>query len=328
MNITDEATFAELTEHHRRELRAHCYRMLGSFDEAEDLVQETMLRAWRRRDSFQGRSTLRTWLYTIATNACLDQLRRRPRQLARPLRMPGQPDVVEIAWLEPFPDSLAEPVAAPEDQPDAVAVATETIELAFLIAIQQLPPRQRAVLILRDVVDWSAAQTAEALDMTVASVNSALQRAKATLREVAQRQDRESVRAAAVADASEQERELLRRYVDAHAAADPAAIVDMMREEARIWMPPQPLYFLGREAIAALFRQLFVTEPVGEFRLVPTRSNGQPAAANYLRAPGDTEFRAVALDVLRFVDGRLEEIVVFDKKFFPLFGLPEIWVGS
>ena len=328
MNIIDEASFAELTERHRRELRAHCYRMLGSFDEAEDLVQETMLRAWRRRDGFQGRSSLRTWLYTIATNACLDQLRRRPRQPAPPVRMPGQPDFVEISWLEPFPDSLVEPVAAPEDQPDAVAVATETIELAFLIAIQQLPPRQRAVLILRDVVDWSAAQTAEALDMTVASVNSALQRAKATLREVAQRQDRESVRAAAVADASEQERELLRRYVDAHAAADPAAIVDMMREEARIWMPPQPLYFLGREAIAALFRQLFVTEPVGEFRLVPTRSNGQPAAANYLRAPGDTEFRAVALDVLRFVDGRLDEIVVFDKKFFPLFGLPEIWVAS
>jgi len=328
MNIIDEASFAELTERHRRELRAHCYRMLGSFDEAEDLVQETMLRAWRRRDGFQGRSSLRTWLYTIATNACLDQLRRRPRQPAPPVRMPGQPDFVEIAWLEPFPDSLVEPVAAPEDQPYAVAVATETIELAFLIAIQQLPPRQRAVLILRDVVDWSAAQTAEALDMTVASVNSALQRAKATLREVAQRQDRDSVRAAAVADASEQERELLRRYVDAHAAADPAAIVDMMREEARIWMPPQPLYFLGREAIAALFRQLFVTEPVGEFRLVPTRSNGQPAAANYLRAPGDTEFRAVALDVLRFVDGRLDEIVVFDKKFFPLFGLPEIWVGS
>jgi len=328
MNIIDEASFAELTERHRRELRAHCYRMLGSFDEAEDLVQETMLRAWRRRDGFQGRSSLRTWLYTIATNACLDQLRRRPRRPAPPVRMPGQPDFVEISWLEPFPDSLVEPVAAPEDQPDAVAVATETIELAFLIAIQQLPPRQRAVLILRDVVDWSAAQTAEALDMTVASVNSALQRAKATLREVAQRQDRDSVRAAAVADASEQERELLRRYVDAHAAADPAAIVDMMREEARIWMPPQPLHFLGREAIAALFRQLFVTEPVGEFRLVPTRSNGQPAAANYLRAPGDTEFRAVALDVLRFVDGRLDEIVVFDKKFFPLFGLPEIWVAS
>jgi RNA polymerase sigma-70 factor (ECF subfamily) len=328
MNISDEASFAELTERHRRELRAHCYRMLGSFDEAEDLVQETMLRAWRRRDGFQGRSSVRTWLYTIATNACLDQLRRRPRQPAPPVRVPGQPEFVEISWLEPFPDALAEPVTAPEDQPDAVAVATETIELAFLIAIQQLPPRQRAVLILRDVVDWSAADTAAALDMTVASVNSALQRAKATLREVAQRQDRESVRAAAVADASAQERELLRRYVDAHAAADPAAIVDMLREEARIWMPPQPLHFLGREAIAAFFRQVFVTEPVGEFRLMPTRSNGQPAAANYLRAPGDTEFRALALDVLRFVDGRLDEIVVFDKKFFPLYGLPEVWTGS
>lgn len=334
MNITDEATFAEQTERHRRELRAHCYRMLGSFDEAEDLVQETMLRAWRRRDGFEGRSSLRTWLYTIATNACLDHLRRRPRQPAPPVREPGQPEFVEISWLGPFPDSLmqsdemVEPVAAAEDRPDAVAVAAETIELAFLVAIQQLPPRQRAVLILRDVVDWSAADTAAALDMTVASVNSAMQRAKATLREIAERQNRDTMRASAVAAASVQERELLQRYIDAHAAGDPAVIVDMLREEARFWMPPQPLHFLGKPAIAEFFREIFVTRPVGEFRLVPTRSNGHPAAANYLRAPGDTQFRAVSLDVLRFVDGTLDEVVTFDNKLFPLFGLPEVWAGD
>ncbi|HEY5881393.1 MAG TPA: RNA polymerase subunit sigma-70 [Nakamurella sp.] len=323
MDITDEATFAELTEHHRRELRAHCYRMLGSFDEAEDLVQETMLRAWRRRDGFEGRSSLRTWLYTIATNACLDHLRRRPRQPAAAVREPGRPEFVEITWLEPFPDSLAEPVAPEQDRPDAAAVAAETIELAFLIAIQQLPPRQRAVLILRDLVDWSAAETAAALDMTVASVNSAMQRAKATLREIAERQNRDTVSP----NASRQERELLRRYVDAHRAGDPAVIVDMLREEARFWMPPQPLHFLGKHAIAAFFQEIFVTKPVGEFRLVPTRSNGHPAAANYLRAPGEDEFRALSLDVLRFVDGTLDEIVTFDNKFFPLFGLPEVWAG-
>lgn len=321
-----EATFAELTERHRRELRAHCYRMLGSFDEAEDLVQETMLRAWRHRESFAGRSSLRTWLYTIATNACLDHLRRRPRQPGPAMRAPGQPEFVEIAWLEPFPDSLlAEPVAPSQDRPDVAAVAAETIELAFLIAIQQLPPRQRAVLILRDVVDWSAADTATALDMTVAAVNSALQRAKATLREIAQRQDRETMRTPA---ASAAERQLLRRYVDAHAAGDPEAIVGLLREEVRIWMPPEPLSFRGRDAVAEFFHEIFVTRPVGEFRLLPTtRSNGHPTVANYLREPGDTEFRAVALDVIRLVDGRIDEIVVFAKRFFPLFGLPEVFPG-
>ena len=325
MTITDETAFAEQTEQHRRELRAHCYRMLGSFDEAEDLVQETMLRAWRHRDSFAGRSSLRTWLYTIATNACLDQLRRRPRQPAPAVSVPGQPELVEIAWLAPFPDSLVEPVAPADDRPDVAAVAAETIELAFLIAIQQLPPRQRAVLILREVVDWSAADTATALDMTVAAVNSALQRAKATLREIAQRQDRESMR---VPTASAAERELVRRYVDAHAAGDHAAIVELLREEVRIWMPPEPMHFLGRDAVADLFHELFVSGPVGEFRLLPAgRSNGHPAVANYLKRPGDDEFRAAALDVLRLVDGRVDEIVVFDKRFFPLFGLPDVYPG-
>jgi len=326
MEITDETTFAEATERHRRELRAHCYRMLGSFDEAEDLVQETMLRAWRSRDLFAGRSSFRTWLYTIATNACLDQLRRRPRQPVPAEPVAGQPEFVEIPWLEPFPDSLlVEPVAPAGERPDAAAVAAETIELAFLIAIQQLPPRQRAVLILREVVDWSAADTATALDMTVAAVNSALQRAKATLRAIAERQDRETMRATV---ASPAERELLRRYVDAHAAGDPDTIVGLLREEVRIWMPPDPMYFRGRDAAADLFREIFVSKPVGEFRLLPAgRSNGHPVVANYLRAPGDTEFRAVALDVIRLLDGRIAEIVVFAKHYFPRFGLPDVFPG-
>jgi RNA polymerase sigma-70 factor (ECF subfamily) len=154
-----------------------------------------------------------------------------------------------------------------------------------------------------------------------------MQRAKATLREIARRQDRDTMRAGAVSAASGEERELLRRYVDAHAAADPAVIVGMLREEVRCWMPPQPQHFLGRDAVAAFFQEIFVTKPPGEFRLVPTRSNGHPAAANYLRAPGADEFRALSLDVLRFVDGTLDEIVTFDNKFFPLFGLPEVWAG-
>jgi RNA polymerase sigma-70 factor, ECF subfamily len=323
---TTESEFAELTEQHRRELRVHCYRMLGSFDEAEDLVQETMLRAWRRRDSFEGRSSFRSWLYTIATNACLDQLRKRPRTPAPPMSVPGQPDFVEISWLEPFPDTLVEPVAAADDRPDAAVVAKETIELAFLVTIQQLPPRQRAVLILRDVVEWSAAETAVALDMTVASVNSAMQRARATLRELAGEQDLESWRdSASAAHATPDERELLQRDMDAHTAADPNAIVDMLREESRLWMPPEPQHFIGREQIAAFFREIFVTDPPGEFRLVPTWSNGQPAAANYLKAPGDAEFRALTIDVLRFEDGQLAEIVAFQQRFFSIFGLPEIW---
>lgn len=323
-----ETAFAEQTERHRRELRAHCYRMLGSFDEAEDLVQETMLRAWRHRETFVGRSSLRTWLYSIATNACLDQLRRRPRQPGAAVRVAGRPELVEIAWLEPFPDSLAgtpDPAAPMQDRPDVAAVAAETIELAFLIAIQQLPPRQRAVLILREVVDWSAADTATALDMTVAAVNSAQQRAKATLREIARRQDRQTMRVPATSAA---ERELLRRYVDAHAAADTGAIVELLREEVRIWMPPEPQHFLGRRAAADLFHEIFVASPVGEFRLLPAaRANGHPAVANYLKRPGDTEFRAAALDVIRLVDGRIDEIVVFEKRHFPRFGLPEVFPG-
>src|SRR5688500_4983166 len=198
----DEAAFAALVDRHRRELQVHCYRMLGSFEESEDLVQETFLRAWRKRQSFEGRSTVRTWLYGTAANACLDALERRPRRLAGG----------EIPWLQPYPDHLLEEIASSDDEPDAAAVEKETIELAFLAAIQHLPPRPRAVLILRDVLGWSAKDAAALLETSVASVNSALQRARAGMKKHLPARRLEW---APGADASEAERVLLRRYVDA-----------------------------------------------------------------------------------------------------------------
>ncbi len=173
--MIDEATFGALLERHRRELHVHCYRMIGSFDEAEDLVQETLLRAWHRRDQFQGGPWFRAWLYRIATNACLDRIRRDRR------RVPTLRSFAEVPWLQPYPDDLLDEVAASDDEPDAVVVARETIELGFLVALQLLPPRQRAALMVRDVLGWTAAETAALLDTSVAAANSALQRASATL---------------------------------------------------------------------------------------------------------------------------------------------------
>ncbi len=173
---TDEATFAEAVERHRRELHVHCYRMLGSFEEAEDALQEAFLRAWRGRESFEGDSQLRAWLYKIATNVCLDALRRNKRQV------PVLHSKAEVPWLQPYPDQLLDEIAPSDEQPDAVVVARETIELTFIALIQLLPARQRAAVILRDVLDWSAAETAKLLDVSVASANSALQRGRETLR--------------------------------------------------------------------------------------------------------------------------------------------------
>ena len=250
----DESAFAALFERHRGELQVHCYRMLGSFEDSEDLVQETFLRAWRKRASFgsDGRSSFRAWLYRIATNACLDVLRSRPRRVlppqvaaaADPAAPPSPP--ADLPWLQPYPDRLLEPVAPAEDEPGAVVVARETIELAFIAAIQHLPPRQRAVLILRDVLGWSAKDTASLLEASVASVNSALQRARATLRD---RLPERRTEWAPSSEPSEEERELLRRYVDAHERADADALAELLREDARLTMPPHPTWYAGREAI-------------------------------------------------------------------------------
>ena len=302
----DEAAFAALVEPHRRELQVHCYRMLGSFEESEDQVQETFLRAWRRRETFQGRSTFRAWLYRIATNACLDALAARPRAAPR--------DPADIPWLEPFPDRLL-PAA---DEPDAVVVARETIELAFLAAIQLLPPRQRAALILRDVLGWPAKDTAALLELSVPAVNSALQRARSALRE-----NLPERRVDWDAQGSEDERALVQRYVELTERGDGAGLAAMLREDARFSMPPEPGTWVGRDTIAAAWEEGgFGTEEFGDVRCLVTAANRQPAVATYLRKPGDTAHRALALDVLRHDGDAITDIVTFPPSLYPAFGLP------
>jgi RNA polymerase sigma-70 factor (TIGR02960 family) len=308
--LADEAAFAVLVERHRRELHVHCYRMLGSFEEAEDLVQETFLRAWRRREGFEGGPLFRAWLYRIATNACLDALRRSRR------RVPSLHSFAEVPWLQPYPDRLLDEIAPNDTQPDAVVVAKETIELTFLAVIQLLPPRQRAVLILRDLLGWSAGETASMLDTSVAAANSALQRARATLRARLPARPSDWIGP----EPSEEERVLLERFIDAHERADAAAAAALVREDIRITMPPHPWCYEGLASIAPLLEH-GLSEP-GDWRLLPTGANRQPTAASYLRARGDTEFRAFKLDVLRVEGGAIAEITTFDARLFPAFDLP------
>jgi RNA polymerase sigma-70 factor, ECF subfamily len=318
--VGDDAAFMQVADRYRSELQVHCYRMLGSFTDAEDHVQETLLRAWRNRDSFEGRSPIRAWLYRIATNVCLDTLRTHPERVVL-VGGGGDPAPSEIPWLQPYPDLLLDRQASRANEPDALVVARETIELAYLTAIQLLSPNQRAVLILRDVLDFSALETADLLDTSVASVTSALQRARATLKQ--HRPDEPTARTPS-AEPSVEERALLQRYMDAHARADSEAVVAMMREDVRFTMPPEPTLYEGKAALAGFFAEAFAPGAVGEFRLVATRANRHPAAANYIRVPGDTAFRAMSLDVLRFEGGQLAEITTFDTTLFPLFGLPEV----
>jgi RNA polymerase sigma-70 factor, ECF subfamily len=323
----EKSAFAALVERYRGELQVHCYRMLGSFEDSEDLVQETFLRAWRARASFgsDGRSSVRAWLYRIATNACLDVLRSRPRRvLPQQLATAGDPAAppsppIDLPWLQPYPDRLLTSTASAEDEPGAVVVARETIELAFLAAIQHLPPRQRAALILRDVLGWTAKDTASLLETSVFSVNSALQRARATLRDRLPEQRTEWARSSA---ASEEERELLGRYVDAHERADVGALARLLREDAILTMPPHPTWYAGREAILIASQKGFDPE-FGHLRSVVAGANMQPAAAHYLRLPGESEYRPLALDVLRIEDLRIVEISSFVfPELFPAFGLP------
>jgi RNA polymerase sigma-70 factor (ECF subfamily) len=307
----DEAAFTEQLQRHRRELHVHCYRMLGSFDECEDLVQETFLRAWRSRATFAGRSSLRAWLYRIATNACLDALDKRPRTPATS---------GEVAWLQPYPDELLDEVPDAEDGPDAVVVDKETIELAFLTAIQHLAPLPRAVFIFRDVLDCSARETAELLETTVASVNSALQRARAGMREhLPERRSEWSPGT----DPSAAERELLERYVAFSERADAQGLATLLHEDLRFSMPPEPGIFEGRDHVVGLWVGAgFGTDAFGEMRCIVTRANRQPAVAAYIRRPGDTVATPEALDVLRFADDTIIEIVTFGRQAFPAFGLP------
>ncbi len=314
----DEAAFAELTEQYRRELRVHCYRILGSFDEAEDLVQEALLRAWRYRGSFQGRSTFRAWLYRIATNACLDFLDRHPRQPTAG----GTSRAGDTPWLQPFPDRLLEPVAAREAEPEAVAVAKEAIELAFVVAIQHLPPRQRAVLILRDVLGWSAAETGEQLEMSVAAVKSALQRARPVLRE--HLLERQSGRAR-TAPSDDRQRKLLAQFMAAHERMDVGALAELLSADVRLSMPPLPFFFAGRaEVVAFVENALGPGSPLhrAQWRGVPVWANRQPAMAGYIRRAGEPSYQAQVLNVLRVEDGEITEITAFQPRVFGAFGLP------
>jgi RNA polymerase sigma-70 factor (ECF subfamily) len=311
---SDEAAFAGLVERHRRALHVHCYRMLGSFEEAEDAVQETFLRAWRARQAFEGGELLRAWLYRIATNACLDAIRRSRR------RVPSLSSIAEVPWLQPYPDRLLDEVAPDAEQPETVVVARETIELAFVAVIQLLPPRQRAVLLLRDVLGWSATETAGRLELSVPAANSALQRARATLRQQlpGERLDGRTT------DLSERERELLAGFIATHESGDADAAVALMREDIRVTMPPYPRLYEGLAAVRALAEQGTGPNGHGDWRLLPTRANRLPAAASYLREWGGSEYRAFKLDVLRVADGRIAEITTFGPGLFPAFGLPPV----
>jgi RNA polymerase sigma-70 factor (TIGR02960 family) len=305
----DEAAFTGLIERHRRELHVHCYRMLASFEEAEDAVQETFLRAWRSRDTFDGGSLFRAWLYRIATNVCLDAVRRNSRRLTT------LHNFSEVPWLQPYPDALLDEAAPTDDQPDALVVERETIELAFLAAMQVLPPRQRATLIARDVLGWPASETASLLGTTVAASNSALQRARATMQEhLPERRSEWSA-----GKPSDEERALLERFIDAHERLDAAGAIAIAAQDLRITMPPAPYLFEGLAVIGPL---LDTALREGEWRLVPTWANRMPAAASYLRRAGDSEFRAFKLDVLRIRDGLIAEITTFGWVLFPEFGLP------
>lgn len=305
----DEAAFQRLTDKYRRELLVHCYRMLGSLDDAEDMLQETLLRAWRGLESFQGRSPVRSWLYKIATNVCLDFIASRKRRVLPNVALaaanPGDPlpgPSEELVWLEPVPDALID--LRPSANPEAYYDARESVELAFLATLQTLPGRQRAVLILRDVLGWTASEVAELLGSSAASVNSALQRARIAMK--AYRKDRK--RAETTRADSEATTSLLARYVDAWQAADTKKLVALLRDDVVFTMPPLPLWYRGREAIAwFLDTQLFAGDGHGRFRVEATRANASPAFALYQRDAAGV-YRFGGLHVLQIEDGQIATI--------------------
>jgi RNA polymerase sigma-70 factor, ECF subfamily len=315
----DETEFAGHFERYRRELQLHCYRLTGSLADSEDLTQETFLRAWRSRESFRGEAPLRAWLYRIATNACLDALRTRRRPALQPA--PSGARDFEVPWLQPYPDELVEGLAAPEADPQDAVVSKETIELAFIVAIQQLTPAQRAVLILRDVLGWRAKDTAALLETSVASVNSALQRARAGLQQYLPQRRLEWE---AGSDTTSQERDLLQRYIEATEDADPEAMLETLHEDLRFAMPPEPGLFVGRKKVLEYWAPGFDVEGFGRMTGIVTRASMQPAVACYRQKPGESEYRALALDVMRIENGAIAEITTFPAELFPALGLPEV----
>jgi RNA polymerase sigma-70 factor, ECF subfamily len=316
----DEAAFTQLVERYRGELQVHAYRMLGSLEDAQDALQEAFLRAWKARATYRRQSTFRAWLYRITTNACLRILERRPRRLV-PYEIGPAAEVgahptppADLPWLQPYPDRLID--ESPE--PDEAAVTRETIELAFLAAIQHLPPRQRAVLILRDALDWPADDTAGVLEMSLAAVNSALQRARATMQE---RLPAARLEWATAADAEDAERSLLHTYMEAFERHDDRRLVTLLREDVRLAMPPHPTWYEGLEAVAAFLARVAFRPGSEPHRFVPTRANRQPAFGVYRGEGADA--RPFAINVVEIEAGSVAAMHFFKyPELFPAFGLP------
>jgi RNA polymerase sigma-70 factor, ECF subfamily len=328
----DEGAYGRLVENYRGELHAHCYRMLGSVHDAEDALQDAFLRAWRGLARFEGRSSLRSWLYRIATNTCLDVVARRPKRVlpldygpaGDPHKGPGQP-LVESVWVEPYPDEtlgVADGFAAPEARYEQ----RESVELAFIAALQHLPARQRAVLILREVLGFSAREVAETLDTTTASVNSALQRARKTIEDhLPDRSQQATLRS--VGD--DEVRELVERYVEAWERGDVEAVAAMLAEDAAIAMPPMASWFRGPGVLVFLRDWAFsgrVYDALGNrrVRVIPTRASGQPAFGTYSWNPERERYLPTVLQVLTLRGGQIEEITGFVMpEIFTRFGLPD-----
>jgi RNA polymerase sigma-70 factor (ECF subfamily) len=319
--VGDSEAFGALTARHRRELQVHCYRMLGSLQDAEDALQDTLLAAWQGLGGYEGRASIRTWLYRIATNRCLDALRAASRRPAKEWDIPGvdppEPSRLgEVVWLEPYPDVLLDDAMGVPIGPEARYEQTESISLAFVTALQVLPPRQLAVLVLRDVLGFHATEVADMLDSTVESVTSALKRARAALY---RRQSSTGEREPAPVPDSPSEQELVAEFVRAYESADLDALVALLTDDVFISMPPVPLEYEGRDIVARFCAGIL--RPGRRFDLVPTRANGQPAFGTYLRAP-DGVSHGTGLFVITLSGGRISAMTRFENSVYPWFGLP------
>lgn len=327
----DQAAFADLVEPHRRELLTHSYRMLGSLQDAEDQVQEAFLRAWRKLDTYEGRASFRAWLYKITTNVCLDTLKRRRRRvLPQYLREASEPEdpilppITESIWLEPFPDELLSPSTS---NPETRYEARESITLAFMTALQLLPPRQRSVLLFRDVLNWSSNEVADLLGTSLSAVNSMLYRARTAL---SKRYSTQNYRDLKINRSDNKTNKLLQQYVKAWETADVDALVALLKEDATFPMPPLPLWYRGREAIKAfVLRAILTGDSRRRWRLKPVRSNGQPAFAWYRRDEAEGNYHAYAIQVLTIKEDLFTDVTTFGyPNLFPHFGLSPEFAGQ
>lgn len=316
----DSEAFRALTEPHRRELQVHCYRMLGSLQDAEDALQDTLLAAWQGLGGFEARSSIRTWLYRIATNRCLNARRAAARRPAQEWNIagvepPAPTRLGEIVWLEPYPDALLDDALRVPLGPEACYEQRESISLAFVTALQLLPPRQLAVLILRDVLGFRALEAAEMLDCTVESVTSALKRARAALQRRPPSEHRENPPAAG----SPEEVAIVSKFVRAYESADLNALVALLTDDVFMSMPPMPLEYQGREVVSQFCALIF--RAGRKFTLVPTRANGQPAFGAYLHGPGGTR-HGTGFIVITLDGDRVSALTRFENSVLPYFGLP------